>query len=264
MNERTVGRVILGIVLVLGFLPAVIVAVASFTQTEYMTFPPEGFSLRWYREAFGDDSLVQAFFFSVRLSLVSATVATTLGLITSFALVRFDFLGKRALETFAMGPLTLPRVVLGLALLQIYSQLGLGSNFWTLLSGHVLVTTPFAIRLVTASLGGIGRTHERAAMSLGASYPVTLLHVTLPMARTGIFGAFVFTAILSFDDVAMTIFLSGVSTTTIPVKLYAFAEQYQTPVVTSVSTILVLMGVIGLVLIQRTIGMERAFGAEPE
>lgn len=262
MRTSWAGRILLGVVLAFGFLPAAIVAITSFTELEYLSFPPQGFSLRWYREALNDDSLVRAFLFSVRLSLVTAVIATALGTLTAFALVRFRFPGKQALEAFAMGPLTLPRVVLGLSLLQVYSQLGFGSSFWTLLSGHVLVTTPFAIRLVTASLGGIGRTYERAAMSLGASYPSTLWHVTLPLARTGLFGAFIFTAILSFDDVAMTIFLSGISNTTIPVKLYTFAEQHNTPIVTSVSTILVVLGLAGLVVIQRTVGMERAFGAD--
>jgi putative spermidine/putrescine transport system permease protein len=256
-----IGKTLIGAVLAFGMLPAVIVAVTSFTSTEYLKFPPSGLSLKWYDRAFADQALRDAFFFSVRLSLVTAVIATVLGTLVAFAVIRYNFRGKGALETFAMGPLTLPRVVLGLALLQVYSSLGMRSSFWTLLTGHVLVTTPFTIRLVSSGLSGVGRTYERAAMSLGASYPATLRHVTLPLAKTGIFAAFVFAAILSFDDVAMSVFLSGIGTTTIPVKLYAFAEQHNTPIVTSVSTILVALGLVGLVVMERTIGIAQAFGS---
>lgn len=259
--SKIVGHVVIGAVLLFGLLPSIIVAIGSVTETPYLTFPPEGFSLQWYEAAFDDQALREAFYFSVRLALTTAVIATALGSLVAFAVIRFDFRGKSAFETFAMAPLTLPRVVLGLALLQVYSQLGLGSNLWTLLSGHVLIATPFAIQLVSSGLTGIGRTYERAAMSLGASYPATLRTVTLPMAKTGILGAFVFTAILSFDDVAMTIFLSGIDTTTVPVKLYAFAELHNTPIVTSVSTILVFVGFVGLVIIERTIGIAQAFGS---
>lgn len=264
MGRSLASRAFLGLVMAFLLLPAVVVAASSFTESESLEFPPKGFSLKWYDAAMSDDALVEAFRFSVKLALVTGVVATVLGTLVAFALVRFSFPGSQALETFAMGPLTLPRVVLGLSLLQVYGQLGIGSSFWTLLSGHVMIATPFAIRLVTAGLGGIGRTYERAAMSLGASYPATLRHVTLPMAKTGIVGAFVFAAIVSFEDVAMTIFLSGIGTTTVPVKLYTYTEFHNTPLLTSVSTILVLAGFLGLLVIHKTVGMERAFGTQAE
>jgi putative spermidine/putrescine transport system permease protein len=264
VGRKIASRGFLGLVMAFLLLPAVVVAAASFTESKSLQFPPEGFSLKWYEAALNDEGLVDAFWFSVKLALVTGIIATVLGTLVAFALVRFTFPGKHALEAFAMGPLTLPRVVLGLSMLQVFGQIGIGSSFWTLLSGHVLIATPFAIRLVTAGLGGVGRTYERAAMSLGASYPSTLRHVTLPMAKTGIVGAFVFASIVSFEDVAMTIFLSGIGTTTVPVKLYTYTEFHNTPLLTAVSTILVLAGFLSLLVIHKTIGMERAFGTQAE
>jgi putative spermidine/putrescine transport system permease protein len=262
--SRGFGYFFLTGVLLFGFLPAIVVAITSFTDTNYVVFPPQGFTTRWYSAILERGDMIAAFQLSVMLAAVTATIATVLGGLAAFAFVRYRFPGREGLETFAMGPLTVPRIVLGLALLQAFTAMGFGSSFRTLLAGHVVVTTPFAVRLVLAGLAGMDRNMERAAQSLGASYPVTLRTVTLPMVKTALFGAFAFTAILSFDDVAMTIFLSGVQTTTLPVKLYTLVEFNTTPLITSISTVLVVMGIVALVIIERTIGTERAFGARAD
>lgn len=241
--------------------PAVVVIVSSFTAGSYPRFPPEGFGLRWYATAAADRELVAAFGLSLGLGLTAAVVSTVLGTMAAFALVRYDFRGRAPLEAFFMAPLALPHLVLGLGLLQLFSSLRVPMSFTTLLLGHVLVVTPFVIRMVTASLARFDVALERAALTLGAGYPTVLRTVTLPMVRSGLFGAFVFSFIMSFDEVSMSLFLSDVNTVTLPVKLYTFIEQSATPVINAASSLLLLFGFVSLWLIERFVGLDRAFGA---
>ncbi|MFC0533405.1 ABC transporter permease [Phytohabitans kaempferiae] len=240
--------------------PAFVVIVSSFTAGGYPRFPPDGVSLRWYEAAFADPGLMSALWLSLRLGVVTALLATILGAMVAFAVNRYEFPGRSALETFFMAPLSLPHLVLGLGLLQLFSALKLPMSFATLLLGHVLVTAPFAIRMVTASLARFDVNLERAAMTLGASYPDVLRTVTLPILRSGLFGALVFSFIMSFDEVSMSLFLSSVDTTTLPVKLYTFIEQSATPLINAVSSILLVFGFGALWAIERWVGLDRAFG----
>lgn len=264
MASRKFSRIllatVLGLIIVFGLLPMLVVAISSFTSASYASFPPDGWSVRWYEAFFATDELVSSLALSFFLAAASGLIATVLGSLVAFAIVRFDFRGASAIQTFALSPTTIPHVVLGLALLQLFGQLGLVANFWTLLAGHVAITTPFAFRMVASSLAGIGRRYERAAMSLGASYVYTVTRVTLPMIRTGLIGAFCLAAVISFDDVAISYFLSGVGTQTISVKLYSLAAESTTPVLASTSTILMVIGVLGLLVVGRVLkGVDRAF-----
>lgn len=263
MDNRAVWIARIWIVLIATFLlaPAFVVIVSSFTAGAYPRFPPDGFSLRWYAEAAGNDELVSALWLSLGLAVSAALLSTALGAMASFAIVRYEFPGRAALETFFMAPLSLPHLVLGLGLLQLFSSLRLPMSFVTLLLGHVLVVTPFAIRMVTASLARFDVALERAALTLGASYLEVLRTVTLPMVKSGLFGAFVFSFIMSFDEVSMSLFLSDVETVTLPVKLYNYIEQTASPIINASSSILLLFGFVALWAIERFVGLDRAFGA---
>lgn len=258
---RTLGLIFVGSLVLLGFAPAVVVALASISDTEFLTFPPRGFSLDWYAKALTDDRMVESFQLSIGLAIASSLISVVLGIMASFAIVRYEFPGKTLIEAFVMAPLSFPNVVLGLALLQVISQVGIRTGFATLLIGHIVVITPYAVRLISASMAGRGRTLERAAASLGASGFTILRTVSLPQVKSGIIGALIFTAITSFDEVSMTLFLSGIRSTTVPVRLYTYAEQFNTPLIAATSTILVLIGAAAIVLIDRTVGLSRAFGA---
>ena len=127
---------------------------------------------------------------------------------------------------------------------------------------HIIITMPFAIRLVSVSLAGIDRNVELAAHSLGASSWTTFWHVTFPLIRPGILAGAVFAFILSFDDVAVSLFLSSPGVMTLPVRIFVYIEQNYDPLVTAVSSLLILVAVVVVVLVERTVGLGKLFGAE--
>jgi putative spermidine/putrescine transport system permease protein len=209
-----------------------------------------------------DPGFLESFKFSIVLALLASVTATTIGAMVAIALARHQFVGRETLEAFFMAPLAMPGVVLGLGLLRLFSSAHIVPSLWTLLVGHVLVTTPFAVRMVMSALANFDIEIEITARSLGASYPTLLRTVTLPIVRTGLFGAIVFTFIISFDDVSISLFLSGLGAETLPVKLYGFIEQNVTPVVDAVSAVMLLFGLVALGVIERLVGLQRAFGVE--
>jgi putative spermidine/putrescine transport system permease protein len=127
---------------------------------------------------------------------------------------------------------------------------------------HLVITTPYTIRLVSVSLAGFDQNLERAARSLGASGWTTFRLVTLPLIRPGILAGAVFAFIVSFDDLAVSLFLSSPGAMTLPVRIFTYIEQIYDPLITAVSSLLILVAVVVVVLIERTVGMGRLFGAE--
>jgi ABC-type molybdate transport system permease subunit len=168
----------------------------------------------------------------------------------------YDFVEDRT----HMAPLSLPGLILGLALLQFFTLRDLPRDISALMIGHVIITMPFAIRFVTVSLTGINANVELAARSLGADGWTTFRTVTFPLARGGIIASLLFTFILSFDDVAVSLFLSNANATTLPVRIYTYIDQNYDPLVTAVSALVVFLAFIVLAIVERIMGVGRLFG----
>lgn len=165
--------------------PLILIVWMSFTPAEFFILPTQEFSLRWYWQIFEHPGFTNAFFLSVRLALISSVIATALSFFAAYALVRFSFSGKRALDAYFMSPLLIPAVVLGIAMLQFLNGVGLYNTFFSLVATHVVVITPFAIRAIDAALRDVPKELEWAAMNLGASRVRALWRVTLPLSLRG-------------------------------------------------------------------------------
>jgi putative spermidine/putrescine transport system permease protein len=239
-------------------LPGLVVLIASFTAGRSLAFPPEGLSLRWYVEFFARPDFVPAIVNSLILAALASVVAVLIALPAAFAVHRYRFAGARVIESILLSPLSVPHLVLGLSLLQLYSHLGFHANIATLLSGHLLIVVPFALRLLVASLAGLDRDIERAAASLGADRRVVLFTVILPQIRLGLLGALVAGFILSFDEVSMTTFLVRPGFTTMPVLLLSMAENNPSPLMHVASVFLLLASWIAIFAIDRAVGIENA------
>jgi putative spermidine/putrescine transport system permease protein len=148
-------RVVTYTLIVLLLVPLAATVATSFTTLSYVTFPPQGFTLRWYGEALHKQEFLDSFVLSLGIALVTAVLATGLGAPVAVALVRYRFPGRDLVNAFFMSPLILPTVVIGIALLQFYNQVRIGSTSASLVLGHVIVTTPYAIRLIASSLTGL-------------------------------------------------------------------------------------------------------------
>lgn len=242
--------------------PILVVLGASLTAAEYTSFPPVGLSLRWYREILEHEEFVQSFRTSVVVALLTAGLATASGTLAALALVRHRFPGRDLVNALFMSPLMLPAIILGIALLQFYTRLGITRTPASLVLGHLILTTPYVIRLVGASLAGFEETLERAALNLGASRWQAFRWVTLPLIRPGLLAGAAFAAIVSFDDVSLALFLASPKTVTLPVRIFTYIEQAFDPLVTAVCSILILVAAAGVLGIERTVGLGRLFGAE--
>ncbi len=240
-------------------LPILVVVAGSFTAGDTIAFPPQGFSLRWYREFLSDPDFVASAWVSLRVAVSVALISTGLGTASALAL-RSGFRGRNWLEMFLLLPLGIPAVVLGLAFLVLYTQMGFGGTIEGIIAGHVVFTLPFVLRLVTASLTHANPNLERAAQGLGASGWRVFWHVTLPGIRAGVIGGAVFSTILSFDEVVISLFLSGPDAITLPVRIFTYVDQSPGPLVLAAGTMLVGFAALVFAALESTATVSRAFG----
>ena len=240
--------------------PVLVIVAESFTITDYVVFPPPGLSLKWYVEFVKRPEFVDSAIVSLLVALGSSIVSTLLGTTAAIALERHAFAGRKLLQSLFLAPLSLPGLIFGLALLQFLARYGLPRNVLSLTFAHIIITTPFAIRFVSVALVGVDRNVEQAAQSIGADGLRTFRHVTFPLIRPGIAASLVFAFILSFDEVAASLFVSSASAMTLPVRIFVYIDQNYDPLVTSVSSLLVFAAAIALFIIEKTVGMGRLFG----
>ncbi len=254
---RLVGR--LYVALVLGFLmlPVVVVVLASFSSTAYLTVPPQGLTLRWYGRVLESSDYLHAIFLSLTLAAVATAAALLTGTAASYALVRRVVPGRTLVASLVMSPLVFPGLVIGVALLQVYSALGMGGSFIGLVLAHMVITVPYVVRTTLASLAGLDRELEDAARTLGATRLAAFGLVTLPLLRPGLAAGGLFAFITSFDNVPVSIFLTGVASTTLPVKIFTAIEFGVDPTVAAVCSLLILATGIALVTAERWIGIHR-------
>ncbi|GLU31612.1 ABC transporter permease [Trinickia caryophylli] len=242
--------------------PLVVVIAVSFTGKGFISLPTGGFSLRWFRALRHADDFLSAFWLSMKLGAVAATVATALAVPAALALTRYRFTGRSALTSFFLSPLMIPYVVLGVAFLRFFTLAGLtGSFFWLMLT-HVVVVMPYALRLVLAAATGLDRDGERAARSLGAHRFTAFRRIVLPMLLPGVAGGWILAFIQSFDELTMTIFVATPGTTTLPVAMYNAIAQNIDPLVTSLSTVLIAGTVLLMIVLDRMVGLDRVLAGK--
>jgi putative spermidine/putrescine transport system permease protein len=255
-------RVVTYVLIVLLMMPLAAIVATSFTTLSYVTFPPQGFTLRWYGEALHKQEFLDSFVLSLGIALVTAVLATVLGAPVAVALVRYRFPGRDFVNAFFMSPLILPTVVIGIALLQFYNQIRIGSTAASLVLGHVIVTTPYAIRLIAASLTGLDPSIERAARNLGAPPLRAFRLATLPLIRPGLMAGAMFAFITSFDNVTISIFLATPRMVTLPVRIYNLWDQPMYPWLIAICALIILWTVIVIAVVERLVSVRGLFGAE--
>ncbi|CRK76279.1 Inner membrane ABC transporter permease protein YdcV [Nereida ignava] len=237
--------------------PIVVVIGVSFTPEGFLEFPPSGVSLRWFRAILDNPEFITAAWISLKLGIASATLATVLAVPAALAIGRGRFAGRDALQALFLSPLMVPTVVLGIAFLRFLSLLGLNGTFIGLMLCHAIIITPFILRLVLASVAGLDRSVEKAAISLGAKPLTVFRRVTLPAIMPGMIGGWMLAFITSFDELTVTVFIVNPSTTTLPVRLFSHITQTTDPLVASVSAVAILFTVALMLLIDRLYGLDR-------
>jgi putative spermidine/putrescine transport system permease protein len=255
------GALRVSLLAVLAFMlsPLVFVVINSFNDSAFNRFPPEGFSLRWYEFVLGYVPFRDGMVNSLIVATASTLLAVPAGMLAGLALVRGSFRGKGALRAFFMSPLVMPKVAIGIAVFILLIRLRLFGSLPSLMIVHAMLSLPFTIVLLTASLVGVNRTLEEAAMDLGAGPLRTFWKVTVPQIRAGLVVATIFAFISSFDETEASIFLVRPANITLPIQMFLYVEQYQNPTLAALSTLLIALTVAIVVVAMRFVrGAELA------
>lgn len=245
------------IVILFMLAPLVIVCLVAFTPGITLSIPTSSFSLRWFKAVFAHSDLMQSFNNSLWLGCISASISTLIAVPAGLAITRFNFRGRELLNGLFLSPLMIPHLVLGVALLRMFSMLGATGSFVWLVFAHVMIITPYVLRLVIAASVGFDLSCEQAAQSLGASQLTVFRRITLPMILPGITGGWLLAFINSFDEVTMSIFVTAPSTVTLPVRMYMYATESIDPLMAAASALIVGFTLVVMVLIDRLYGLDK-------
>jgi putative spermidine/putrescine transport system permease protein len=237
--------------------PILVVCFVAFTPEGYLSFPTDRWSLRWFYAIGRYPEFISAFWRSLLLGALSSAVAVAISVPAALAIARYRFRGRAAMTTLFMSPLMIPHVVLGIAFLRFFTEVGLGGTFVGLVLAHIVIVLPFALRLTLASAVGLDRAIEHAAVSLGASEWTVLKRITLPLVLPGLASGWALAFINSFDEVTMTVFIAAPGTETLPVRMFLYIQDNIDPLVTSVSACVIAVTVLALVALDRAYGLER-------
>jgi len=241
--------------------PMAVLAALSFDNRAYLgPFPPDEWSLRWYARFFSERYYLVGLRTSVLVSGIATMLSCILGVGAALVIDRHDFRGKEVVSAFFLSPLIVPSVVIGFALLNFYSRIGLFDGFTRLVGGHVLMTIPFVVRATLASLAGIPKSLTEAALALGATERQAFWEVTLPLARTGIIAGAIVAFAFSFDDVSMSLFLSNPRAYTLPVAMVSMMRSNFDLALAAASMLFVVVALLAVVMLDRVVGLGRVIG----
>ncbi len=246
------ASVALGLAFLYG--PIVLLVIYSFNASRLVTVWA-GFSTRWYGALAQDQQMLDAIWVTLRVGLISASLATVLGTLAAVGLVRSGrFPGRTLFGGMIYAPLVLPEVILGLSLLLLYVALDLPRGFWTLTLSHATVTLCYATVVIQARLASFDISLEEAARDLGCTPLGAFLAVTLPGIAPAVAAAWMLAFTLSLDDLVIASFTSGPGATTLPMRLYSQVRLGVNPEINAVSTLLIALVAVGVTaawLIQR-------------
>lgn len=250
--------VLAGVGILLLVAPTIVVLITSFTNGFSLKFPPPGYSLRWYEALFTQSPEIwRAARLSVQVALLATALSTVLAVAAALALARQTSSWAKLADSVFMSPLMLPTLALGLALLMTFNVLGFGLSFWTLVIGHVAITTPYILRTTIASLLQTDPVLLQSARSLGARPWFAFRTVTLPLVLPGIAAGAFIAFMASFDNVAISLFLSDARSEMLPIRLWHNVESNLDVRTAAVSGVLIAVTVIAIVVMERLVGISR-------
>lgn len=230
-------------------LPIIFIAALSFGSSQWLIFPPPGWTLNWYVLFFADYSWINAAFVSLRVALAVTVLSVVIGLLAAFALSRGKFIGRDALRGFFMMPMIIPVVVLGVAIYSFFLKIGLSGTFIGFVFAHLVIALPFSILACSEALDGFDQSIEDAAILCGATPLQAKLRITIPSILPGIFAAAIFSFLTSWDDVVLAVFMASPQVQTLPVKIWTTLRQDLTPVIAAASTLLTGMTIILMLIV---------------
>lgn len=242
------------------YLPIVLLPLFAFNDSTIIALPLTGFTTQWFQDLAGIEALHHAVLLSLRIALTSAVLATALGILAAMASTRYSFPGQKGVMGFIMLPLVLPEIIVAVALLVVILRLGFSTGGWSVIAGHTLMCTPFAIAILQSAFSSLDPSLEEAAYDLGEGRVNTFRLVTLPLVMPGIISSLLISFTISMDEFIIAFFLTGAEPT-LPVYLYSMLRFPKLlPAVMALGTILVVLSVVLLTIAEyfRRRGIKRA------
>jgi putative spermidine/putrescine transport system permease protein len=256
-------RIIIVIAFIYLLVPVVIVILASLNAGSYLTFPPQGFSLKWIIEFLTSPTYLPAFLLSLSVALVTSLTSTIIGTMAAIFLTRVNFPGRGVIRSFFLTPIMLPGMVLGLSLYVYYLALplGLSRTLPGLIIGHALVTMPYVIGTVSASLYNFDLSLEESARSLGAGPVRAFFKITLPIIKNGIMAGAIFSFIVSFGQFDISLFLSTPNLTPLPIALYISLRYTAEPSAAAAGTFAIILVTVSMIITSKLTNISRWFAS---
>ncbi len=255
-----ISRTYVIIVFCIVFMPMAIILVISFSADSYLSFPPSGWSLKWYAAVLGNTGFMQGFRNSALIAVIVAGLSLVLGLPAAYALVRLDFPGRTLIRSLVIAPLVLPAMMLGLGILMVFTPAGLVATYPGLVLAHLVMTLPFSIRILQTALSNLGTDVDEAAMTLGARPLQVFVQITLPRLTPGVIASSAIALILSFDEIVLSLFIVGPRLQTLPVALYRYVDERTDPMVAVLAVLMITLSLAIVLIVERSIGFAKAFG----
>ncbi|NVO56235.1 ABC transporter permease [Rhodobacteraceae bacterium B1Z28] len=206
--------------LVFLYLPVLFLPLFSFNDGTIVAFPIKGWTLEWYRQLAGQETLIQALMNSFLVGFVASLLATSMGLFAARAYVRYRFRGKKASEGLVMLPLVIPGIIVASSMLVLFISIGIKPSLTAVALGHTFLALPFSVSIMKSAFDDFDPSLEEAAFDLGSGVIETFRRVTLPIVAPGIVASLLVTFTVSFDEFVLAFFLSG-NQPTLPVYIWS-------------------------------------------
>ena len=227
-------------VLVFLLLPVVVIIPLSFSDSSFLAYPIEGWSLQWYRDMWNSGEWGRAAKNSFIVAPLATLLATTLGTLAAMGLARTRFVGKGLISGLLISPMVVPIVVVAVSTYLFFARIGLSETYLGLVLVHAALGAPFVVTTVLATLQGFNQNLVKASLSLGAGPVRTFFKITLPVIAPGVISGALFAFAASFDEVVVTLFLAGPEQVTLPRQMFTGIRENISPVIAAVATLLTL------------------------
>ena len=242
------------------YIPVLFLPLFSFNDSIYIAFPLKGFTFEWYGKMANSPGLLDAMYNSIQVAAIVSVIATVMATLAAKAVTRYRLPGRGPIVAFIMIPLVIPGIILGIALLVVANFSGLGLSLITIGIGHSLVCVPFAMLVMISRLEGFDKNLEEASLDLGEGAWMTFWRVTFPLIQPGIAAGAIFSFVMSFDNIPVSIFLTDVHTNTIPIAIMSYLEYNFDPSIAAVSSMLIVGSLALGLFLERIFGLRRAVG----
>ncbi|MBP3041233.1 ABC transporter permease [Bacillaceae bacterium Marseille-Q3522] len=236
--------------------PLLIISITSFEAGSILKFPPDDYSFKWYQNIFDVSMFLTTFQTSIIVSLAGNLLALLLGIPAAYALSRFDFKGKAILNAIFVSPILIPGIVLGFTFLRYIVVTFQLPVYAGLLIGHTIIMLPFIIRVVSSSLANFDFSVEEAAISLGASKLGTFFKIVIPNIRSGILAAVMIAFLESFNNVDISVFMTGPGVSTLPIQMLVYVQNYFDPTIAAISVLLMFITAFFMFMVERLMGLS--------